>query len=133
MHHPLDVLDAAKVRDDKLDKLFWRDSLGILYDQQGQYQQANHQYEQALKRNPKFGPAANNLAWNYAEYGGNIDVALALAQTAKEQLPSNPSISDTLGCIYYKKAVAQKSPCTCRLSRRPLLTQGIELRLGLSQ
>jgi predicted nucleic acid-binding protein len=27
MHHPLDVLDAAKVRDDKLDKLFWRDSL----------------------------------------------------------------------------------------------------------
>src|SRR6516162_7079433 len=26
MHHPLDVLDAAKVRDDKLDKLFWRDS-----------------------------------------------------------------------------------------------------------
>ena len=29
MHHPLDVLDAAKVRDDKLDKLFWRDSLDI--------------------------------------------------------------------------------------------------------
>src|SRR2546422_6357464 len=30
-------------------------------------------------------------------------------------------------------AVAQKSPCTCSLERRPLLTQLIELRLGLSQ
>ena len=30
-------------------------------------------------------------------------------------------------------AVAQKSPCTCSLEHRPLLTQLIELRLGLSQ
>src|SRR2546421_5017564 len=30
-------------------------------------------------------------------------------------------------------AVAQKSPCTCSLEHRPLLTQLIEWRLGLSQ
>jgi tetratricopeptide (TPR) repeat protein len=83
--------------------------LGLLYDHQGQHQQANQQYEEALKRNPKFAPAANNLAWNYAEHGGNIDVALALAHTAKEQLPDNPSVSDTLGWIYYKKSIYTKA------------------------
>jgi tetratricopeptide (TPR) repeat protein len=47
--------------------------------------------------------AENNLAWNYAEHGGNIDVALSLAQHAREQAPDDPRIADTLGWIYYKK------------------------------
>jgi tetratricopeptide (TPR) repeat protein len=77
--------------------------LGMIYDAQKKYDQATAQYEKALQIDPKLGPAANNLAWNYAEYGGNLDVALSLAQQAKEQYPDNPSISDTLGWIYYKK------------------------------
>ena len=36
---------------------------------------------------------------------GNIDVALNLAQKAKEQVPEEAHISDTLGWIYYKKNV----------------------------
>ena len=47
--------------------------------------------------------AANNLAWRYAEDGGNLDVALSLAQTAKRKLPDSPEVSDTLGWIYLKK------------------------------
>jgi tetratricopeptide (TPR) repeat protein len=66
-------------------------------------------YKQALERNPKFAPAANNLAWLYAEHGGNINVALALAQTAREALPDEPYIADTLGWIYYKKNVYLKA------------------------
>ena len=53
--------------------------------------------------NPKFAPAANNLAWIQADHGGNLDVALSLAQTAREQQPNDPHIADTLGFIYYKK------------------------------
>jgi len=83
--------------------------LGLLYDQLGQPQKANQQYEQALKLDPRFAPAANNLATNYSEHGGNLDAALALAQTAKEQLPDNPAISDTLGWIYYKKGLYGKA------------------------
>jgi tetratricopeptide (TPR) repeat protein len=77
--------------------------LGTLYDTQGKPQKANEYYEKALKINPKFATAANNLAWNYVEHGKNIDAALALAQTAKEQMPDNPQVMDTLGWIYYKK------------------------------
>ena len=60
-------------------------------------------YEAILKLNPRFAPAANNLAWILVEQGGNLDVALSHAQTAREQQPNDPHIADTLGWIYYKK------------------------------
>ena len=47
--------------------------------------------------------AANNLAYIYAEEGGNLDVALQLAQTAKQKLPDMPEVNDTVGWVYYKK------------------------------
>jgi Flp pilus assembly protein TadD len=39
----------------------------------------------------------------YVENGGNLDVALQLAQTAKRKLPDSAEVNDTLGFIYYKK------------------------------
>ena len=77
--------------------------LGTLHDLQHKPQQAIAYYEKALTLNPRFAPAANNLAWNYAEHGGNLDRALSLAHTAREQLPHDPSVADTLGWLYYKK------------------------------
>ena len=47
--------------------------------------------------------AKNNLAAVYAEHGGNIDLALKLAQEASEQQPDNPDISDTLAWVLVKK------------------------------
>jgi len=78
-------------------------ALGAIYDQMGDSKNAEANYRKALDLNPKFGPAANNLAWKLAANGGNIDEALNLAQTAKEQLSKNPSVMDTLGWIYYLK------------------------------
>jgi len=63
----------------------------------------------ALKINPKFPPAANNLAYLYAEKGESLDEALSLAQSAKEQLPDDPHISDTLGWVYYKKNIYSRA------------------------
>jgi Flp pilus assembly protein TadD len=79
--------------------------LGMIYDSQKNYDKAKEYYQKALKINPKFPPAANNLAYLYAEHGGNIDEALALAQSVKAQLPDDPYISDTIGWVYYKKNV----------------------------
>ncbi len=58
-----------------------------------------------MQRDPDFAPALNNLAWLYAEKGGNIDMALGLAQRAKSRVPDNPSITDTLAWIEYRKGL----------------------------
>jgi len=83
--------------------------IGMLSEKKGDLNGAIESYKKALEVNPRFAPAANNLAWLYSEKGGNLDVALTLAETAKEQLPNEPAISDTLGWIYYKKQAYLKA------------------------
>ena len=83
--------------------------LGMIHEQRKEYDKAKARYEEVLKINPKFAPAANNLAWLLQEQGGNIDVALSYAQTAREQQPEDPHIADTLGWVYYKKKAYLKA------------------------
>lgn len=78
-------------------------ALGAIYDQRGIGEKAETFYRKALEIKKDFAPAANNLAWGLATRGGNIDEALGYAQIAKEQMPKNPAIMDTLGWIYYLK------------------------------
>jgi tetratricopeptide (TPR) repeat protein len=78
-------------------------AIGSIYDQLGNDEKAEEYYRKALKIKEDFGAAANNLAWKLAERGGNIDEALNYATIAKEQMPENPSVMDTLGWIYYLK------------------------------
>ncbi len=77
--------------------------LGIIYDQQGERKKAESLYRKALAIQSDFAPAANNLACALLENGGNIDEALGFAQIAKERMPANASIMDTLGWIYFQK------------------------------
>ncbi len=77
--------------------------LGTIYDQQKEWKKAEASYRKALEIKHDFAPAANNLAWNLLENGGNIDEALGFAQIAKEQMPQAPSVMDTLGWLYYLK------------------------------
>jgi len=93
--------EAALVKDPKL--LSVQALLGIIHAQRNEYDKAKVHYQEALKINSKFAPAANNLAVILSEQGGNIDVALNYAQVAREQQPDDPNIADTLGWIYYKK------------------------------
>ena len=80
-------------------------ALGAIYDQEGDPEKAEAYYRRALDIKGDFGPAANNLAWNLAEKGGNIDEALGFAQIAKEQMPKSAAVMDTLGWIYYLKGI----------------------------
>ncbi|MFO0699147.1 MAG: tetratricopeptide repeat protein [Nitrospira sp.] len=77
--------------------------LGLIHENRNELGKAQTQYETILKLNPKFVPAANNLAWVIVQQGGNLDVALSYAQTAREGSPDDPHIADTLGWVYYKK------------------------------
>jgi tetratricopeptide (TPR) repeat protein len=77
--------------------------LGMIHEKRNEFDKAQARYETILKINPRFAPAANNLAWRMVQQGGNLDVALSYAQTAREGDPNDPHIADTLGWIYYKK------------------------------
>jgi Flp pilus assembly protein TadD len=76
---------------------------GMILESQGRINEARQSYERVLELDPRAAVAANNLAWLYAETGGNLDVALQHAQTAKAVLPDQAQVNDTLGWIYYKK------------------------------
>jgi tetratricopeptide (TPR) repeat protein len=77
--------------------------LGMMYEAKKELDKAKGHYEQSLKLNPRFAPAANNLAYLLVSEGGNLDVAMSYAQIAREQISDDPHIADTLGWIYYKK------------------------------
>src|SRR5262249_8230772 len=98
------VNEALKAKPDNLGALMLS---GAIYEQKGDVQKAQAAYEKALAINPRFAPAANNLAYLYTEQGASStkDRALALAQMAKEVDPDDPHVSDTLGWILYKRGV----------------------------
>jgi tetratricopeptide (TPR) repeat protein len=77
----------------------------MIYQAQNKNPEAKGWYEKALAIDPKAPVAANNLAWLTAETGGNLDIALQLAQAAKAGLPDMAEVDDTLGWVYYKKGL----------------------------
>jgi len=83
--------------------------VAIILEAQNRPAEAQSRYEQILSASPRAVVAANNLASLYAERGGNLDVALGLAQTALEQAPDDPEVNDTLGWISYKKDLTVKA------------------------
>ncbi|HET9831578.1 MAG TPA: tetratricopeptide repeat protein [Vicinamibacterales bacterium] len=92
--------------------------IGLTLERMNRIQEAKQVYEKLLAADRHASIAANNLAWLYAETGGNIDQATDLAQMAKSQAPDQPAFNDTLGWIYYKKDLIEQAV--------PLLKQSLE-------
>jgi Flp pilus assembly protein TadD len=82
---------------------------GELYESKQNWDQAKSLYEQALKVSPDNPLASNNLAYLMLEKGGNIDVAMGMAQTARRSMPNWPNAADTLGWAYYRKGIYQSA------------------------
>jgi tetratricopeptide (TPR) repeat protein len=79
--------------------------LAVIYDSQQDTENSEKHYRAALEINPDFAPAANNLAFILADQDKDIDEALQLARLAKEKLPNDAHVMDTLGWVYYKKGL----------------------------
>jgi len=77
--------------------------LGTLEEQRGNMSKAEDYYRKALQVHPQEVAAANNLAYRMLENGENVDVALTLAQTARQGAPNSPTTADTLAWAYYYK------------------------------
>jgi tetratricopeptide (TPR) repeat protein len=82
---------------------------GTLQEGKGDTAKAEAAYAKALEVNPRFAPAANNLAYLLGERGVDMERALQLAQTAREVAPEEPHIADTLGWLFYKRGIYQRS------------------------
>ncbi len=78
---------------------------GGIYENKQDWERAKQMYQKALALQPDDGVTSNNLAYVMLQQGGNLEVAYAMAQTARRQLPDNPSSADTLGWALYQKHV----------------------------
>jgi tetratricopeptide (TPR) repeat protein len=77
--------------------------IALMYETVGRRSEAKPIYEQVLRMDPANVVALNNLAFAKAEDGSDLDQALAYAQRAKQHVPNDPNIADTLGWVYIKK------------------------------
>ena len=77
--------------------------IGMIDQAQERTADARKAFEQVLQVDAEAAVASNNLAWIFADTGGNLDRALQLAQNAAAALPRQPEVHDTLGWVYFKK------------------------------
>ena len=105
---------------------------GVIHERRGDHPKAREHYEKVLALNPRFAPAANNLAGVLSKHGGDKDKALTLAQTAKELAPEDPGVSDTLGWILHRRGLHQRALALLKDSaaRLPCNTM-IQYHLGM--
>jgi tetratricopeptide (TPR) repeat protein len=82
---------------------------GEMYESQNDWSNAKAMYQKALEIQPNNPLASNNLAYVMLEQGGNVDVALAMAQTARRGMPDSSNAADTLGWAYFQKGVYQSA------------------------
>ena len=82
---------------------------GEVYESKQNWDQARTMYQQALSISPDNPLASNNLAYMILQQGGNVDVALNMAQTARRGVPNSPNFADTLGWAYYQKGIYQSA------------------------
>ncbi|MGA9903324.1 MAG: tetratricopeptide repeat protein, partial [Terriglobales bacterium] len=83
--------------------------IGKLYESKSEWKKAEDSYQSALAINPQDLMASHNLAHAMLQTGGNLDVALSLALTARKGLPDSPVVADNLAWIYYQKGAYQSA------------------------
>jgi tetratricopeptide (TPR) repeat protein len=83
--------------------------LAALTEAAGRRAEAIENYEAVLRLDQDQAGAKNNLAWLLADSANatpaDLDRALQLAQDAKNAMPNDPSVADTLGWVMYKKGI----------------------------
>jgi len=100
-------------------------ALATEYEREGNWEEAKKLCEKARQVDPGSPVVANHLASLYLDHGGDVNVAVSLAQVAKQKMPESPATTDTLGWAYYRlgstdAAVAQLTESAKKAPRNPL-------------
>lgn len=83
--------------------------LALTLDAAGLQRESLPIYESIVKNQPDNAVALNNLAYMMAEEGRDLDLALTYAQRARQQMPGNLDIADTLGWVYLRKQLSDSA------------------------
>ncbi len=83
--------------------------VGTLYDDTRDYAKAIEHYKKAVEKDPTFPAALNNLAYAYAEHGGDLDEAQRIIEPLTGRFPKQHSIQDTFAWVLFKKGMYSDS------------------------
>jgi len=88
-------------------RLYYR--IGVIYDKNGLKDSSIEAMKNVIRLDPQNANALNYLGYTYADLNKNLDEAESLIKKALEFKPNDGYIIDSLGWIYYKKGLYQKS------------------------
>jgi len=77
------------------------------YEKEGRWEEAKKVCERARQTNPSSPVLAFVLAHLYLDHGGDVNVAVSLAQMARQRMPGSPATADLLGWAFYKEGAAE--------------------------
>ena len=77
--------------------------LGAIYERQKKYSQAEEQFQQVLKINPRNAPALNYYGYMLADRGVRLEEATDLVKRALAEEPNNGAYLDSLGWACFKQ------------------------------
>lgn len=108
--------------------------LGMTYESAGMRREALPFYENVIKTNDHNPVALNNLAFLLAEDGRDLDRALTYATRARQQMPNDDNVADTLAWVYLKKKLADNAMTIFKdLAKRNPSSAQYRYHLGMSQ
>jgi len=99
--------------------------IASFYYRRADFSRASEFYHQALRIDPDSPATQAGMARILAETGQDLDLALSLAQRAKQQLPQSSEVLETLAWVYHKKGVNDLAAsllkeCTSKDKENPL-------------
>jgi tetratricopeptide (TPR) repeat protein len=80
-------------------------NIGVLYGEAKQFDEALRYMHLALETNPDNASALNYIGYTWAERGERLDEAEVLIARARELRPEDGYITDSLGWVYYMRAL----------------------------
>ncbi len=132
--HPeaLDRLNAVvKVSSNDIPALI---QIALIQTELKKYSEARDAYERVVAINPRAAAAYNNLAYLYSEQLDQLDRAYEAARKARELVPTDPAVADTLGWIVYKRGEFPRALTLLQESAEKLPTEpDVLFHLGMTQ